>query len=156
MKVFRIHQGKALPLPVRILCVTLVVVATTQVLLWLPKPYSMVISIATCTLLPAAWFANKLLIIDEEKKTVFKGIWTMGKRFGDTINYEASPTIWIEKKKTKKTAYQLSNKETILVNAEYRAYLRLDDGRNIFLISHPIEKRLNEKVERIKNKLQLN
>ncbi len=123
---------------------------------WLREPWSVVAAIVISTLLPAVWFATKVIIINEENRTIFDGVWTMGKRLGKPIKYGAIEGIFIKKVKTKQTVYTLPNKQNIVTNHEFRAYLKLNNGDEYFLISHPLQDRVEEKVTKIKQKLEIN
>lgn len=123
---------------------------------WLAEPWSILIAMLICTILPALWFATNVIIINEEKKTIFDGVWTMGRKLGKPVEYAAIEKIFIHKVKTKQTMYSLSNKQNILANHEYRAYLKLDNGDKYYLLSHPLEERVEEKVTKIRKKLAIN
>ncbi|MEO9485796.1 MAG: hypothetical protein ABJG47_20230 [Ekhidna sp.] len=156
MKIIRISKGKAVNLPIRFLGALLMVVITVKLVDWLPEPWSIVSAIAIATFLPALWFATNVIIIDAEKKTIYDGIWTMGRKLSKPVKYEAIEKIFINKVKTKQTMYSLSNKQNIIANHEYRAYLKLVSGEKFFLLSHPLEERIEEKVTKIKKKLDIN
>lgn len=121
----------------------------------LPEPWSILIAMLVCSFVPALWFSNKVIIINEENKTVFDGIWTMGKKLGKPVPYDSIEKIFINKVKTKQTQYSLSNQQNIIANHEFRVYLKLNDGTKYFLLSHPLEERANEKAEEVRKKLEL-
>ncbi|WP_436515238.1 hypothetical protein [Ekhidna sp. To15] len=156
MKIIRINKGKAVSLPIRFTAVVLVVVLTIKLMDWLPEPWSILTAMLICTILPALWFATKVIIINADKKTIFDGVWTMGRKLGKPVKYQAIEKIFINKVKTKQTMYSLSNQQNIIANHEYRAYLKLDNGDKYYLISHPLEERVEEKVTKIRKKLAIN
>ncbi len=121
----------------------------------LPEPWSIFITIIIASFLPAIWFASYLIVIDDENKTLFDGVWTMGRRFGKTIKYQSIDKIFINKVKTKQTMYSLSNNQNIVSNHEFQAYIKLDNGVKYYLLSHPLEKRIHENVTKISQKLGL-
>ena len=123
---------------------------------WLSEPWSIIVAIAISTFLPALWFATHIIIINEEDKTIFDGVWTMGCKLGKPVSYEAIEKIFINKVKTRQTVYSLSNKQNIVANHEYRAYLKLSNGDKFFLISHPLEQTIEKKVTKIRKKLEIN
>ncbi len=131
------------------------VVITIKLMDMLPEPWSILIAIAISSFLPALWFATKVIIVDEEHKTIFDGVWTMGKKLGKPLKYHSIEKIFINKVKTKQTMYSLSNQSNVVANHEYRAYLKLDSGDKYFLFSHPLEERAEEKVTKIREKLAL-
>ena len=153
MKIVRINKGKAVNLPLRLIGVIVATVGTIQLMHILPEPWSVLVTIVVASFVPAIWFSDKVIIIDMDKKEVFDGVWTMGKRLGKATIFNEVEKIFIDKVKTKQTLYNLSNKQNIVVNHEYRAYLELDNGENFFLISHPLEDKLEEKVTKIEKKL---
>ncbi|MEP0984450.1 hypothetical protein [Ekhidna sp.] len=155
MRIVRINKGKAINLPFRFLSVISVVALTIVLLDALPEPISIFIVIAIASLLPAIWFATNVIIIDEDHKTIFDGVWTMGKKLGKPANYDTIEKIFINKVKTKQTMYSLANNQNIVVNHEYQAFLKLSNGDKYFLISHPLIERVEEKVMKIKEKLDL-
>ncbi len=153
MRIIRINKGKAVNLPIRLVGIAIVIVATIKLMNSLPEPWSIFITIVIASFLPALWFSYNIIVIDMEKKEIFDGVWTMGKRLGTPIPFNRIEKIFINRIKTKQTMYSLSNKQNILVDHEFRAYLKLDNGEKIFLISHPLEEKMEEKVTKIREKL---
>ncbi|WP_425390347.1 hypothetical protein [Ekhidna sp.] len=155
MKIVRINKGKVVRLPIRLFSVLAIVFITIKLMDALPEPWSIFIAIGIASILPAIWFASYIIIINEEKKTIFDGIWTMGRKFGAIKKYDTIEKIFINKVKTKQTMYSLSNRQNIVSNHEFQAFIKLDDGEKYFLISHPLEERIEEKVTIIREKLGL-
>lgn len=155
MKVIRIYKGKVVNLPIRLVSVLVVVFVTIKLMDTLSEPLSIFIAIAFASILPGIWFASHVIIVNEENKTLFDGIWTMGRRFGKPISYNSIEKIFINRVKTKQTMYSLSNQQNIVTSHEFRAYLKLDNGDKFYLISHPLEEKVEEKVTKIKKKLGL-
>ncbi|MEP1034869.1 hypothetical protein [Ekhidna sp.] len=156
MKIIRINKGKAVSLPIRFVAVVATVVLTIKLMDWLPEPWSILVAMAISTILPAIWFATNVIIINEDNKTIFDGVWTMGRKLGKPSKYDSIEKIFINKVKTKQTMYSLSNKQNIIANHEYRAYLKTGEGDKYYLFSHPLEERVVEKVTKIKHKLEIN
>ncbi|WP_420577288.1 hypothetical protein [Ekhidna sp.] len=156
MRIVRINKGKVVNLPIRLVSVVVMVVITISLMDALPEPWSILIAIAIASILPGIWFASYVIIINEENKTLFDGIWTMGHKFGKPIQYESIEKIFINRVKTKQTMYSLSNKQNVVTDHEYRAYLKLDNGEKFYLLSHPLEETVEEKVTKIREKLGLN
>ena len=77
----------------------------------------------------------------------------MGHKFGKPIKYESIEKIFINRVKTKQTMYSLSNRQNVVTDHEYRAYLKLDNGEKFYLLSHPLEETVEEKVTKIREKL---
>lgn len=155
MKKIRISKGKAVSLPIRFLGVIITVVLTVKLMDWLPEPWSILVAMAISTALPALWFATNVIIINDSSKTIFDGIWTMGRKLGKPKKYNSIEKIYINKVKIKQTMYSLSNKQNIIANHEYRAYIELDSGDEYFLLSHPLEETIEKKVTKIKQKLEV-
>ncbi len=143
-------------LPIRLVSAIIMVVITISLMDALPEPWSIFIAIAIASFLPGIWFASYIIIVNEEKKTIFDGIWTMGHKFGKPIKYESIEKIFINRVKTKQTMYSLSNRQNVVTDHEYRAYLKLDNGEKFYLLSHPLEETVEEKVIKIREKLGLN
>lgn len=156
MRIIRINKGKAVYLPIRLLSVIILIGITLMLVKWLSEPWSVLAAIVISSLLPAIWFATKVIIINEENKTIFDGVWSMGKKLGKPMKYMAIEEIFIKKVKTKQTVYTLPDKQNMVSNHEFRAHLKLDNGNEHFLFSHPIEGRVEEKVTKIKQKLEIN
>ena len=129
---------------------------TIKLMDMLPEPWSILIAIAISSFLPALWFATNVIIINEESKTIFDGVWTMGRKLGKPVKYQAIEKIFINKVKTKQTMYSFANQSNVIANHEYRAFIKLDNGDKYFLFSHPLEERAEEKVIKIREKLALN
>ncbi len=153
MKTIRINKGRALNLPIRFIGVVGVIVIMIKLMETLSEPWSLIIVIAIASFLPALWFSYQVIIIDMEKKELFDGIWTMGKRLGSSTSFNGIEKIFINRIKTKQTMYSLSNKQNVLASYEYRAYIKLDSGEKFFLISHPIKEEIEEKVSKIRKKI---
>jgi len=155
MKIVRINKGKVVNLPIRLVSAVIMVVITISLMDALPEPWSIFIAIAIASILPGIWFASYVIIINEVKKTLFDGIWTMGHKFGKPIKYDSIEKIFINRVKTKQTMYSLSNRQNVVTDHEYQAYLKLDNGEKFYLFSHPIEDTAKEKVTKIREKLGL-
>ncbi len=153
MEIIRINKGRAVNLPIRLVGIVVVAVITIKLMDSLSEPWSILIAILIASFLPALWFSFNVIIIDMNKKEIFDGVWTMGKRLGKPTPFNEIEKIFINKVKTKKTMYSISNQQNIVTNHEFRAYLKLDNGEKLFLISHPIEDTLEEKVTKIRKKL---
>ncbi|MEO9870223.1 hypothetical protein [Ekhidna sp.] len=153
MKIIRINKGKAVNLPIRFVSIILMVIVTIKLMYELPEPWSILVAIIVSSFVPAIWFASNVIIINEENKTLYDGVFAMGRKFGKPTKYDSIEKIFINKVKTKQTMYSLSNQQNIVSNHEYRAYLKLDNGDKYFLLSHPLEERVEEKVTKISKKL---
>lgn len=101
------------------------------------------------------WFATNVIAIDMTKHQLFDGVWMMGFKIGEKITFASINKIFINKIKTKQTLYSISNKQNIIVNHEYRAYIEIESGEKFFLFSHPLKERAEEKITEIKNKLRI-
>ena len=155
MRIVRINKGRTVNLPIRLVGVVIVVIITVKLMDALPEPWSIFIAIAIASFLPLLWFSFNVIIINEEKKNLFDGVWTMGHKLGQVIQYGSIEKIFINKVKTKQTMYSLSNRQNIVTNHEYRAYIKLDSGDKYHLFSHPLEETAEEKVTKIREKLGL-
>lgn len=155
MKIVRVNKGKTIPLPFRFISALLIGLSVVQVLRNLQEPWSIIIAILLSFILPGIWFASNIIIIDLERKTLFDGSWTMGFRFGKNHRFESIDSFFINKVKIKQTIYSLANQQNILVNHEYKAYVKLQSGEKYFLFSHPLEERAQEKLTKIRKKLGL-
>lgn len=129
----------------------LIVVSMDQ----LASPYSIAVAIALSTLVPAAWFATDLLIIDLEENKIFNGTWVMGFKFGQITPVSSIEKIFINRIKTKQTVYSLANNRNVSTNYEYHAYLKLDTGDKFFMVSHPLADRIIKKSKQVVHKLRL-
>ena len=156
MKIVRISKGKAVSLPLRLGAVAITIFSIIKVVDLLSESLSIFVILILCCFVPAIWFATNVIIINEENKTIFDGIWTMGKKLGKPVKYNKLEEVFIEKIRTKKTVYSLPNKQNIISDHEYRAYLKLSNGKKYFLLSHPLKNRIEEKVTKINKKLELN
>ncbi|MEM6643270.1 MAG: hypothetical protein AAF616_09845 [Bacteroidota bacterium] len=153
MHSIKINQGKSLSLPLRL--------ATTAASLTLiyysfklfPSPFSLIFPVSFSLIGPFFWFAIKLLEIDPLRKQVFTGIWSMGLRFGKWVEFKQAE-IAVEETKIKPTEFLLENRR-VTVTREYRAFLVLENGSKIFMLSHPLQKRLQSKIQTLRHKLSL-
>lgn len=153
MKIVRINKGKSLPLIARIIGLLIVGFSITRTFQLVEEPLSILLAIGISIVLPALWFATNLIVIDHERKTLFDGIWTMGFKIGKNTHYKEIQSLSLEKIKTPKRVYSLPNNKNIVTDHEYRATIELNDGKKYYLFSHPLEKRANEKLIKIRNKL---
>lgn len=155
MKIVRVNRGKTLGLPFRLLAVGITFFSIQWLMNMLEEPVSIIVSMLVACFLPATWFASDILIIDAEKNQIFDGVWTMGMKWGKSLKYDTISAISIERVETKPTLFVLPNKQEITSTHEFQAFAILDDNQKIFLISHPLEERLQEKIVKIKQKLDL-
>ena len=149
MKVVRINKGKFFPLPIRLLGAISIALLILLVLQQFQKPFSIIFSILLSLLPPAIWFAAKLIIINPQKQWIFDGVWAMGFQIGKKEKFGSMDGILIQKVKTKKTVYSLPDKQTLVSDTEYHAFLKVDDNRKFYLLSHPVEDRIIEKTKKI-------
>ena len=156
MKIIRISKGKTVPLSIRLIVIAIAVFLIVKIVILLPEVLAIILIILLSSLIPTFWFATNIIVINDEEKTIYDGIWAMGKRLGKSERYDALEGIMIEKIKTRETVYTLSNKQNIVANHEFRAYLKTTNGGNYFLLSHPLKERLEVKVTKIKKKLEIN
>ncbi|MEO1254004.1 MAG: hypothetical protein AAFY41_03825 [Bacteroidota bacterium] len=153
MRIIRINKGRTISLPIRLLGVFGILMLITTAMINLSEAWAILVSIILASFFPALWFSFNVIIIDAENQEVFEGVWTMGKRFGKPVPFNKIEKIFINKVKTRQTIYSLSSKQNIVANHEFRAYLKLDNEEEYFLISHPIKERAQDKVSEIKRKL---
>jgi len=121
----------------------------------LVQPYLIALAIVLSMLVPAAWFATDILIIDLEEKKIFNGTWIMGFKLGRVTSITSVRKIFINRVKTKRTIYSLANNKHISTNYEYCAFLKLDSGEKFFMVSHPVKERIIEKSRQAIHKLGL-
>lgn len=155
MRIVRINKGKAIGLPVRLLLTAGMIVMSIYLMNLLPEPWSILVVMIVATIFPGIWFASKVIIVDEERKRLFDGVWTMGCRLGPTLQYGTIEDIAVEKEKIKPTLFSLPDNKDVVVNHEFRAYITLSTGEKYYLLSHPLEDRIHEKVTKIRKKLRM-
>lgn len=153
MNKLRINKGKFFNLTTRIIGSVAISIAVINALIFFQEPWSIFFAIAISQLMAVLWFASKVVIIDPHKKSIFDGVWVMGVKIGSPIFFESIKGITVQQAKTKQTMYSLSNNKSVIANTEYRAYLELPSGEQIFLISHPIKETMTSKVKQIQDKL---
>ena len=150
-----INQGRSLPWTFRFVGIVAVFVLIMIVMQNLSENLAIWISIALSFLLPAIWFSNKILSIDNSSKEIHEGYWIMGFKTGKSKKFGAIEKTYINKVKTTQKMYSRANQGYDIKGVEYHAYIKLDDDEKIFLIRNKSEKRLNEKVTKIREKLGL-
>lgn len=155
MRIVRINKGKYLHWSIRFLGAIIIVLSVIKTLRVVPEPWSVIVSAFISILLPIIWFTNKIIVIDLEKNVLFDGIWVMGFKIGETRSFQHLEKFFFNKVKTKQTVYSLSNKQNIVANHEYQAYVKIDSGEKFYLLSHPLEERIIEKLTKIKQKLEV-
>ena len=153
MKIIKVNKGKTFPITIRFSGAILVTMGVIQTMKKIDEPWSILISIGLSTILPALWFTTDIIIIDGEKKELFDGVWVMGFKIGKNKSFHSIKKIFINKVRTKQTMYSLSNKQNIITNHEFQAYLEIDSGEKFFLFSHPIEERAKMKMMKINKAL---
>lgn len=122
------------------------------ILKFVPSPTTLPLAIACSFAFPAVWFSTRLFELDMTGKKVFVGTWVMGFRFGKTYQYKTFD-ILKRQEKIKGTIFNIDNKQ-VLFTKEYRLILVLDGSTELFLLSHPIEGKIDERLAKLK-KLQL-
>ena len=149
-----IHQGKSLALSMRLIAASLgcllIILALTHLKATLALPLSMLLSL----ILPASWFATRVLEIDMKTKTFFKGSWVMGFKFGQQKRFEEIKMI-SKKVPIKETEFVLPGNKAFVTNHEYQAFAIVDSDLEVYLLGHPLEKKISEKIAKINKKLGL-
>ena len=84
MRRVKINKGKTVPLHFRFAGALILGVSVVMAMNHLPEPWSLLLAILLCTLVPALWFATDIIIIDRDSDQLFDGAWTMGFRIGKT------------------------------------------------------------------------
>lgn len=148
-----INQGRSLPWTFRFIGVIAVFALIMIVIQNLPEHLAIWISIALSFLLPAIWFSNKILTIDNSSKEIHEGYWIMGYKTGKPRKYQSIEKIFVNKVKTSQNMYSQANHGHTTSGVEYHAYLKFDNDEKVFLVSNGDEKKLGEKVTKIREKL---
>ncbi len=153
MKVVKINKGKAIPWTFRFLGTLIILIGCLGTLRLQPEFLAIISTVILSIGAPAIWFASNIISIDPIEKTIHDGVWTLGRKFGKPEKYNEIEKIYINKVRTKQTSYSLANNQHIITNAEYKAFLKTDNGDKYFLFSHPLEERANEKVAEVRKKI---
>jgi len=121
----------------------------------LPENPAILIAILLSFLFPMIWFSNKILTIDNDSKEIHQGYWIMGYKTGKPKKYQSLDKVFINKVKTSQSMYSQTNRGHTMKGVEYHAYLKYDGEKKLFLASDPMEKKLEQKMTKISEKLGL-
>ena len=154
MKTVRINQGKSLHVGLRILVTLASIILMVLSFKVISEPWSILVAILLSLISPAAWFATKIFEIDPTKKKLFKGSWFMGFRLGDWFEFK-DLDIMTKKTRIKKTEFSLPDGKKLFTNQEYQVFL-LADSEEHYLFGHPLKERIDEKIQTLNKKLELN
>ncbi|MEP1094483.1 MAG: hypothetical protein ABJG78_05205 [Cyclobacteriaceae bacterium] len=150
-----INQGRSLPWTFRFIAVLIVFTLIVVSMQNLPERLAIPIAILLSFLFPMIWFSNKILTIDNDLKEIHEGYWIMGYKTGKRKKYKSVDKIFINKVKTSQSMYSQSNHGHSVKGVEYHAYLKYDEDKKLFLAGDPLEKRLENKMTKIREKLGL-
>lgn len=154
MRPVRIHQGKTYPLGLRLSAALIVCTLIIVVLRHILAPLSLGIAILLAPVLPALWFSTRIVEIDVARKRLFQGSWTMGFRWGKNVSYEKID-LSVQKNRIKRTEFSLPNNRTLITDHEYQAFLEIDSKTDVYLFGHPLEDRIEEKMQTLRKKLSI-
>ncbi len=150
-----INQGRSVPLTFRLVAMGLVIALIVWIIQNLPEMIAILSAIAFSMLIPMLWFSFQILTINPESKEIHYGTWVMGYKSGKPKKYTSLEKIFINKVKTSQNMYSQTNKGLTVRGVEFHAYLKYDEGEKIFLDSDQDEKRLEDKMIKIREKLGL-
>jgi hypothetical protein len=150
-----INQGRSVPLTFRFVGLLAIVALIILALENLPEMYAIILAILLSLLVPLLWFSFQILTVDTDNKEVHDGIWLMGYKTGRPKKFNAIDTIFINKVKTSQSMYSQANRQHTSRGIEYHAYLKFDNEEKYFLLSNKNEKKLEDKLIKIRQKLGL-
>ncbi|MEQ9405286.1 MAG: hypothetical protein RIM99_16985 [Cyclobacteriaceae bacterium] len=153
----KINQGRSIPWAFRLVATAAIIVGVVKIIQGMPENYAILLSMILSMLMPIIWFSYNILTIDNDKKEIHSGVYSVGFKTGKAKKFKEIDKIFINKVKT---SQRMQSHGTGSVyeqkGVEYRAFIKLDDGTKYFLTSHPNEKKLEEKVTKIREKLGTN
>ncbi len=150
-----INQGRSVPLTFRLVAMGLIIAAIIWIMGNLPETIAILSAIFFSLLIPMLWFSFQILTIDPETKEILLGTYVMGYKFGKPKKYNSIEKVFINKVRTSQNMYSQANHGHTARGIEYHAYLKLDSEEKVFLASDKDEKRLEDKMMKIREKLSL-
>ena len=154
MSVVRIHQGKSFSFGLRLLAAVTSIGMIVLLLKYAHESAAIVLSIMISMLPPAFWFSTKITEIDIINNKLFVGSWVMGFRKGKYFDFKKIE-IHCREHRIKLTEFSLPDGKQIFTDREFRASLKVESGEHFHLFSHPHQKRVDEKIKKLKKKLGL-
>ena len=82
MRKFSINQGRAVPVHIRIVASIILGLIIAKTMSSLPVPFAVPLAILLSLLMPLLWFSFQILEIDNDKKEIHSGIWSLGFKTG--------------------------------------------------------------------------
>lgn len=148
-----INQGSSIPWTFRFIGVILVFAGIILFTQNFSEEIAVPVAIVLSLLMPMIWFSKSILIIDNSNKEIHEGVWLLGYKTGTPRKFSEIEKFYINKVKTSQQMYSHANVGHTSKGIEFQAYIKLDDGAKFFLTSDKNEKRLEEKVTKIREKL---
>ncbi|MFK7951418.1 MAG: hypothetical protein AB8B73_01125 [Ekhidna sp.] len=155
MKVVKINKGKTIAFHIRFAGIIVAIAICMKLLTIQPMNLAILLTIPFTMLVPAIWFASNIITIDMDKMEIHDGVWVLGRKFGKPEKFNSIDKFFMNKVKTRQTMYSLSNNQNISTNSEFKVFVKLNNGDKYFLFSHPLEERVEEKLNEVKLKLGL-
>lgn len=150
-----INQGRTVPLTFRLVLMGLIIAGIVWIMGNLPEIIAILLAIIFSLMIPMLWFSYQIIIIDPETKEIHYGTWIMGYKSGKPKKYTSLEKIFINRVKTSQNMYSQTNHGHTVRGIEFHAYLKYDGEEKIFLASDDDEKRLEDKMIKIREKLGL-
>ncbi len=150
-----INQGRTVPLTFRLVGMVIVIVAVVFSMQIFSEVLAILLAMVLSLIVPMLWFSFQIITIDPSAQEIHYGTWLMGYKTGKPKKYHSLDKIFINRVKTSQTMYSRSNTSHTAKGVEYHAYLKFNEEEKIFLASDKDEKRLEDKMIKIREKLDL-
>lgn len=150
-----VNQGRSIPLTFRFVGMLFVFGLIAYLINTLPETIAIIAAILLSLLIPLLWFSFQILTIDTGTNEIHYGTWLMGYKTGKVRSFGSIEKFYINQVSTSQNMYSQTNRGHTVRGIEYHAFIKLDDGEKYFLTSDKDEKKLEEKVTKIREKLDL-
>lgn len=151
----RINQGRIIMWQFRLAGTLFVFFIGAAAFLHLGEVLAIIIFMGAALLLPVLWSSYYIFEVDPAQKMIAQYNWIAGIK----MNNEESPytrieRIFINPVKMSQTWYSYSGTARTNKSIEYHAFIKLDSGEKIFMLSHANPEKLQQMLSPVAAKLE--
>ncbi|MDH5609631.1 MAG: hypothetical protein OEY56_09125 [Cyclobacteriaceae bacterium] len=134
MKVVRIAQGKAVPLPFRFAGTLVILMLFVGMHAYLAMHVFVLMAMVVSSLLPALWSSVFILEIDPANHIIHEYVWVMGRKFGKKRPLPPLGRIYVNQVKTSRHMHSYGGSTLQLKGYECVGFLKFSNEETLELI----------------------
>ena len=153
---FRLNQGRIVSLPIRFFLTLMVFAVMFWSMTALSESIAIIVCILISLLLPLVWSSYYILEIDCQNQRIGELTWIAGIKRGNYTSYDSIEKIFINQTGSAQRMTSYGGHVHTKRAREYHAYLKTGDSRKFFLLSDSDPVKLEERIQPLVKKLNVN